>query len=69
MLIVSNGPGTWDYALAITVLAQMAHLEGASEREAQAKEEALWLEFVRNGEAKANRGWRTLARLRKRSAD
>jgi hypothetical protein len=62
-----QGPGIWDYALAITVWHEMAHLEGASEREAQVKEETLWLEFVRSGKVEANRGMAYLGLLRKRS--
>jgi hypothetical protein len=64
-----NGPGIWDYALAIIVWHEMAHLEGASEREAQAKEEALWLEFVTNEKVDANRGLAYLGLLRKRVPD
>jgi hypothetical protein len=63
-----NGPGIWDFALAIIVWHEMAHLEGAAEREAQAKEEALWLDFVRNGKVDTNRGLAYLRLLRKRSA-
>jgi hypothetical protein len=62
-----EGLGIWDYALAITVWHEMAHLEGASEREAQVKEETLWLEFVRSGKVEANRGMAYLGLLRKRS--
>src|SRR5262245_45079107 len=40
------GPGIWDYALAITVWHEMAHIEGADEREAQLREEELWKEFM-----------------------
>ena len=37
-----NGRGIFDYALATLIWHEMAHLAGASEREAQRQEEELW---------------------------
>jgi hypothetical protein len=42
---VKNG-GVFDYALAIVIWHEMAHLEGAGEQEAQRREEELWQQFV-----------------------
>jgi hypothetical protein len=60
------GPGIWDYALAITVWHEMAHLDGADERHAQEKEEELWRQFVVAGRVDTRRGMAYLALLRKR---
>jgi hypothetical protein len=60
------GPGIWDYALAITIWHEMAHLDGADEHQAQEKEEALWREFIVNGRVDNRRGMAYLALLRKR---
>jgi hypothetical protein len=60
------GPGIWDYALAITIWHEMAHLDGADERQAQRREEELWTAFVVAGRVDSSRGMRYLALLRKR---
>jgi hypothetical protein len=41
-----KGPGIFDYALAITIWHEMAHIDGADEATAQRAEEQLWTEFV-----------------------
>ena len=63
------GPGIWDYALAITVWHEMAHIDGADEREAQLREEELWKEFMRQQRVDANRGLNYLKLLQKRHED
>ena len=64
-----NRVGIWDYALAITVWHEMAHLAGADEREAQRQEEQLWREFVVSGKVDASRGLAYLRLLRNRRAN
>src|SRR5262249_33797964 len=61
-----RGSGIWDYALAITIWHEMAHLGGADERTAQEREEELWLQFVNAGKIDARRGLAYLELLRKR---
>lgn len=61
-----RGPGIWDYALAVIIWHEMAHLGGANEREAQRSEEDLWAQFIRQGRVDQTRGRRYLALLRKR---
>jgi len=61
-----QGPGIWDYALAITVWHEMAHLEGANERQARQQEEELWAQFVVSRRVDTRRGMAYLALLRKR---
>jgi hypothetical protein len=58
--------GIWDYALAITVWHEMAHVAGADEAEAQRQEEQLWREFVVSGKVDAGRGLAYLRLLRNR---
>jgi len=58
--------GIWDYALAITVWHEMAHLDGADEVEAQRREEQLWTEFVVSGKVDASRGLAYLRLLKDR---
>jgi hypothetical protein len=60
------GPGIWDYALAITVWHEMAHLDGDDERHAQEKEEELWRQFIVAGRVDTRRGMAYLGLLRKR---
>jgi len=60
------GAGIWDYALAITVWHEMAHLDGSDEPHAQEKEEGLWRQFVVAGLVDSRRGMAYLALLRKR---
>jgi hypothetical protein len=47
--------GIFDYALAIIIWHEMAHIEGADEPNAQRQDEALWLEYVRDGRVDAVR--------------
>jgi hypothetical protein len=61
-----RGPGIWDYALAIIIWHEMAHLEGANERQARQKEEELWAQFVEAGRVDTRRGIAYLVLLRKR---
>jgi hypothetical protein len=61
-----RGPGIWDYALAIIIWHEMAHLEGADEQHARQKEEELWSQFVVAGDVDAGRGMAYLNLLRKR---
>ena len=60
------GPGIWDYAVAITIWHEMAHLDGADERHAQEKEEELWRQFIVAGRVDSRRGMAYLGLLRKR---
>ena len=41
-----KGPGIFDYALALTIWHEMAHIDGADEATARRAEEQLWTEFV-----------------------
>lgn len=41
-----RGPGISDYAVAITIWHEMAHIAGARELEAQCQEERLWQQFI-----------------------
>ena len=61
-----NGPGIFDYALAILIWHEMAHLAGADEREAQRQQEELWMAYVATGRVDTNRGLNYLALLKKR---
>ena len=61
-----QGPGIWDYALAIIVWHEMAHLRGANERQARQQEEELWAQFVVAGRVDTRRGMEYLGLLRKR---
>jgi hypothetical protein len=61
-----KGSGIWDYALAITIWHEMAHLKGADERTAQEREEELWLQFVTAGKIDSQRGLAYLQLLKKR---
>ena len=62
---VSQG-AIFDYALALTIWHEMAHVEGADEREAQRREEALWQVFIVEGRVDRDRGMKYLALLRRR---
>ena len=64
-----RGAGIWDYALAITVWHEMAHLAGADEAAAQRQEEQLWSEFVVSRKVDASRGLAYLRLLRNRRAN
>jgi len=61
-----RGPGIWDYVLAIIIWHEMAHLEGANERQARLKEEELWARFMVAGRIDNRRGLAYLGLLRKR---
>jgi len=58
--------GIFDYALAIIIWHEMAHIEGADEPNAQRQDEALWLEYVRDGRVDAVRGLKYLKLLKAR---
>ena len=61
-----KGRGIFDYALAILIWHEMAHLAGADEREAQRQQEDLWMTYVATGRVDTNRGLNYLALLKKR---
>jgi hypothetical protein len=61
-----KGRGIFDYALAILIWHEMAHLAGADEREAQRQQEDLWMAYVATGRVDTNRGLNYLALLKKR---
>jgi len=61
-----KGPGIFDYALAITIWHEMAHIDGADEATARRAEEQLWTEFVVAGRVDRVRGMQYLALLKKR---
>jgi hypothetical protein len=61
-----RGPGICDYALAAIIWHEMAHIEGADEKEAQQREEDLWRRYVLRQHIDAGQGLRYLAALRKR---
>jgi len=55
--------GIFDYGLAVVIWHEMAHVDGASEREAQLREEALWQRFIIEGRVDRSRGLAYLALL------
>ena len=61
-----RGPDIWDYVLAIIIWHEMAHIEGASEPEAQREEELLWQQFILERRVDSRRGLAYLELLRKR---
>jgi len=61
-----KGPGIFDYAVAITIWHEMAHIDGADEATAQRAEEQLWTEFVVAGRVDRFQGMRYLALLKNR---
>ena len=61
-----KGPGIFDYALAITIWHEMAHIDGADEASARREEEALWQEYVRDGRVDVFRGLKYLTLLQAR---
>jgi hypothetical protein len=61
-----KGPGIFDYALAITIWHEMAHIDGGDEATARLAEEQLWTEFVVAGRVDRVRGMQYLALLKKR---
>lgn len=58
--------GIFDYALALTIWHEMAHIDGADEATARRAEEELWTEFVVAGRVDRVRGMRYLALLKNR---
>jgi len=61
-----KGPGIFDYAVAIIIWHEMAHIEGADEANARREEEALWEDYVRDGRVDAVRGLKYLKLLQAR---
>lgn len=61
-----KGPGIFDYALAIVIWHEMAHIEGADEPKARREEEDLWRQFVVARRVDSAIGLNYLALLRKR---
>jgi len=61
-----KGPGPFDCMLAVIIWHEMAHLDGADEREAMRKEERLWQQFVLQHRVSVDQGLRYLAVLRNR---
>lgn len=57
------------HALAAVVWHEMAHADGADEREARAKEQALWTSFVRDQRVDAVQALRYLSALHRRPDD
>jgi hypothetical protein len=64
----SRGPGFFDYAVAIKIWHEMAHIAGADELEARRQEEELWKEFIVSQKVDGRRGLAYLELLRKRPA-
>jgi hypothetical protein len=58
--------GVFDYVLAIAIWHEMAHIDGADEREAQRQEEELWMRYILEQRVDTAAGQRYLALLRKR---
>ena len=61
-----KGAGIFDYALAITIWHEMAHIDGADEAKARQAEEQLWGQFVLEGRVDSVRGMKYLALLKSR---
>jgi hypothetical protein len=61
-----KGSGIFDYALAIVIWHEMAHLDGADEPTAQREEETLWKEFILTRRVDSVPGLNYLAVLKKR---
>ena len=61
-----KGPGIFDFALAIIIWHEMAHIDGADEAKARRDEEALWQEYVRDGRVDLFRGLKYLKLLQAR---
>jgi len=62
----AEGPGVFDYVLALIIWHEMAHLDGADEREAQRREEQLWMQYLVEGRIDPGRGLRYLRLLMRR---
>jgi predicted Zn-dependent protease len=61
-----KGQSIFDYALAAVIWHEMAHIEGAHEREVQQMEETLWKRYLLERRVDTARGLRYLALLEKR---
>jgi hypothetical protein len=61
-----QGAGIWDYAVAIIVWHEMAHIDGADEPIAERQEETLWQAYVVEGRVDASRGLKYLKLLQAR---
>ena len=59
---------SFDYALAAVIWHEMAHLNGADEREAQRQEEELWRQFLLQQRVEPKQALRYLSLLKKRHA-
>jgi hypothetical protein len=57
------------HALAAVVWHEMAHVDGADEREARAREEALWTSYIRDQRVDGITGLRYLTALKQRPDD
>jgi hypothetical protein len=60
------GKGIFDYALAVVIWHEMAHVQGLTEQEAQREEETLWKQYIAAGRVDPDRGRRYLALLTER---
>jgi hypothetical protein len=63
------GSSPYRHALAAVLWHEMAHVDGADEREARAKEQALWTSYVRDQRVDAVTGLRYLTALDRRPND
>jgi hypothetical protein len=61
-----GGEGIADFALAIIIWHEMAHITGANEAQAQLQEEQLWREFVLGRRVDSSRGLKYLKLLQNR---
>lgn len=62
----AEGRGVFDYVLAVTIWHEMAHLDGADEREAQRQEEQLWMQYIVERRIDSVQGLEYLRLLQKR---
>jgi hypothetical protein len=67
--MAAKGNPIMDYMLASIIWHEMAHADGAGEREAQRREEQLWTQFVRDQRMDQVVALRYLAALQKRQED
>jgi hypothetical protein len=64
-----SGSSFQTHALAAAIWHEMAHVDGADEREARAREEALWTSYVRDQRVDEVTALRYLAALKRRPDD
>ena len=64
-----GGSSFHTHALAAVIWHEMAHVDGADEREARAREEALWTRYVRDQRVDEVKALRYLAALKRRPDD